>query len=169
MDDETSQQAHCASPKDNTDVASTHDFSDGEIDNEEEEPYYEETPRELRGYTRSGRPVYSVRRLLVPYPGKDHAKDMQDLEECEADPDMDDKRSTDSEEEDDEDDDEDEYHECEGSESDGEGETETESESETETEEEEDMEEDKGGVDWRLVVDAPPCDAEPFVRNLQTQ
>jgi hypothetical protein len=46
MDDESSQQAHCASPKDNTDVVSTHDFSDDKIDNEED-PYYEETPREL--------------------------------------------------------------------------------------------------------------------------
>ena len=161
MDDEASWQAHCASPKDNTDVASTHDFSDDEIDNEEEDLYYKETLRELKGYTRSGRPVYSVRRLLVPYPGKDHAKDMQDLEACEADPDMDDEKSTDSKEDHDEDDDEDEYHECEGSDSDREGETETESEGETETEEEEDMEEDKG--------EAPPCDVEPFVRNLQTQ
>ena len=158
MDDETSQQAQCASPKDNTDVASTHDFSDDEVDNEEEDPYYEETPRELKGYTRSGRPVYSVRRLLVPYPGKDHVKDMQDLEECEADPEMDDERSTDGDEEEDVDDDEDEYQECEGSDSDGEGETETESEGETESEEEEeDMEED--GEE----------DPEPFVRNLHTQ
>lgn len=161
MDDESSQQAHCASPKDNTDVVSTHDFSDDEIDNEED-PYYEETPRELRGYTRSGRPVYSVRRLLVPYPGKDHAKDMQDLEACEADPDMEDKNSTDGDDENDENnDDEDEYHECEEGESDGEDETESESEGETESEEEdEEVEMEEGD---KLEEDLP------LVRNLHTQ
>ena len=36
--------------KDNTDVVSTHDFSDDKIDNEED-LYYEETLRELQGYT----------------------------------------------------------------------------------------------------------------------
>ena len=42
----------------------------------DEAPYYEETPRQLVGYTCSGRPVYSVKRLLVPYPGKEHQEDM---------------------------------------------------------------------------------------------
>ena len=35
----------------------------------EEEEYYEETPREHVYTTRSGRAVYSVKRLIVPIPG----------------------------------------------------------------------------------------------------
>ena len=38
---------------------------------EEEEEYYEETPREHVYTTRSGRAVYSVKRLIVPIPGND--------------------------------------------------------------------------------------------------
>ena len=35
---------------------------------EQEAPYYEETKRTLVGHTRSGRPVYSVKRLIVSNP-----------------------------------------------------------------------------------------------------
>ena len=42
-----------------------------EDDEEEKEEYYEETPREHVYTTRSGRAVYSVKRLIVPIPGND--------------------------------------------------------------------------------------------------
>ena len=44
---------------------------DVEEEEEEEEEYYEETPREHVYTTRSGRAVYSVKRLIVPIPGND--------------------------------------------------------------------------------------------------
>ena len=43
--------------------------SDGETvhsDEDGEEPYYPETERTLVGHSRSGRPIYSVARLVVP-------------------------------------------------------------------------------------------------------
>ena len=69
----------------------------------DEAPYYEETPRQLVGYTRSGRPIYSVKRLLVPYPGKEHEEDMVEYNQLpSADEDSEDEDEEEEEESDEE-------------------------------------------------------------------
>ncbi len=61
-------------------------MDDTHSDCEGEDPYYPETDRELVCTTRSGRSVYSVKRLIVTDPN--HDLDMERLEECENDPDV---------------------------------------------------------------------------------
>ena len=99
----------------------------------DEAPYYEETPRQLVGYTRSGRPIYSVKRLLVPYPGKEHEEDMAEYSQLPSD---DDDVEEEEEEESDESDEEEE--ETDG-EYDDDAKSEEETETETESEEENEM------------------------------
>ncbi len=74
-------------------------------DCEGEDPYYPETDRELVYTTRSGRNVYSVKRLIVTDPNNN--LDMERLEECENDPDVveEDDEEDESEEQEEEDDD----------------------------------------------------------------
>ena len=97
----------------------------------DEAPYYEETPRQLVGYTRSGRPIYSVKRLLVPYPGKEHEEDMVEYSKLPSD---DDDLEEESEEESEEEEEEEE--ESDGEYDDAKSETETETETESEHENE---------------------------------
>jgi len=97
----------------------------------DEAPYYEETPRELVGYTRSGRPIYSVKRLLVPYPGKEHEEDMVEYSQLPSDDDDFEEEEEESEEESEE---EEEESDREYDDAQSEEETETETESENENE-----------------------------------
>ncbi len=66
-------------------------------DCEGEDPYYPETDREFVCTTRSGRNVYSVKRLIVTDSNND--LDMERLEECENDPDVVEEDEEESEEE----------------------------------------------------------------------
>ena len=51
-------------------------------DEDDEDPYYEETPRELVTTTRSGRQVFRPRHLVVTMPATSSTKiDLQQLEE----------------------------------------------------------------------------------------
>ena len=95
----------------------------------DEAPYYEETPRQLVGYTRSGRPIYSVKRLLVPYPGKEHEEDMVEYSQLPSD-------DEEEEEEEEEESDEEEEEESDGEYDDAQSAEETETETESEEENE---------------------------------
>ena len=95
----------------------------------DEAPYYEETPRQLVGYTRSGRPIYSVKRLLVPYPGKEHEDDMVEYSQLPSD-------DEEEEEEEEEESDEEEEEESDGEYDDAQSAEETETETESEEENE---------------------------------
>ena len=147
LDTEASLQPPCMSPNTSDDGVDSEPLDSPEhvmatfVDEEaveggmeelaaDEAPYCEETPRELVGYTRSGRPIYSVKRLLVPYPGKEHEEDMVEYSQLPSDDD------DFEEEEEEESEEESEEEESDGEYDDGHSEAETETETESENENE---------------------------------